>query len=54
MSLSPLHNGRLVGQSNVGGRHRHRFGVRLEHMATLCKYSTIEVHGQTISSIFFF
>lgn len=51
MSLSPLHNGRLVGQFCVGGHHR--FGVRLKHMATLCKYSIIEIHGQTISSIFF-
>lgn len=50
MLLSPVHNGRLLGQSCVGGHHC--FGVRLEDMATLGKYAITETHGQTISNFF--
>lgn len=52
MSPSPIHDGRLGG----GGTSLVQVDINaleaLEHMATLGKYSTTKIHGQTLSNFF--
>lgn len=50
MSPSPIHDGRLGGTSLV--QVDINALEALEHMATLGKYSTTEIHGQTLSNFF--